>query len=444
MQRAQRSTDNPALDAAVEAANSLGQPLAVLFVVVPAFPGAVERHFAFLLDGLPEIARGIERRGGAFVLRIAKGPRPPAEVARFAREVGASMVVGDENPLREPERWRREVAELLAVPFATVDADVVVPTSLLAKEEFAARTLRPKIHAALAEHLARPREANVKSRFPAARRPAGEPIDPAKLLRALPIERSVAPVPGPRGGTAAGEKALARFIEERLADYPDRRNHPEFPEGTSGLSPYLHFGHLGPRSIARAVERSGAPRAAKGAFLEQLIVRRELAVNFVGRNPAYDSYTGLHGWARATHEEHLADRRPALYEEEALERGETADPLWNAAQLEMVLTGRMSGYLRMYWAKKILEWTEHPARAMEIAIRLNDRYELDGRDPNGYAGIAWAIGGKHDRPWPERPVFGKIRFMSLASTSRKFGSRDYIARIAALAAERGGPLGEKR
>jgi deoxyribodipyrimidine photo-lyase len=189
--------------------------------------------------------------------------------------------------------------------------------------------------------------------------------------------------------------------------------------------------------VALAILGAKAPQAAKDAFLEQLIVRRELAVNFTARNRSYDSFDGLHPWARKTLEEHARDRRPALYTEEDLELGRTADPLWNAAQMEMVLTGRMHGYLRMYWAKKILEWTPHPAKALEIAVRFNDRWELDGRDPNGYTGVAWAIGGKHDRPWPERPVFGKIRFMSFASTSRKFGSKAYMARVARIAREGG-------
>ena len=225
--------------------------------------------------------------------------------------------------------------------------------------------------------------------------------------------------------------ALATFVRQKLTDYPEQRNHPEH-DGTSRLSPYLHFGHLGPHTVALAIQQSTAPPQAKQAFLEQLIVRRELAVNFVRFNPLYDSMECLEPWADRSFAEHSADPRPLIYDENRLDNADTHDPLWNAAQKQMVLTGWMHNYLRMYWAKKILEWSPSVAVAMQRALWLNDRYELDGRDPNGYAGIAWAILGKHDRAWPDRPVFGKVRYMSLASTGKKFDSRRYIAQIAGL------------
>ena len=217
-------------------------------------------------------------------------------------------------------------------------------------------------------------------------------------------------------------------MRERLAGYASRRNRPEV-EGTSQLSPYLHFGQIGPREVALAVQGAEAPAEDRRAFLDQFVVRRELAWNFVRFNPRYDSIEGCEPWARRTLDAHRADQREYLYGLAALETAGTHDPLWNAAQRQMVETGWMHGYLRMYWAKKILEWSASPEEAMAHAIELNDRYELDGRDPNGYAGIAWAIGGKHDRAWgPERPVYGTVRYMSLASTSRKFDSRAYISR----------------
>ena len=434
MQRAQRAVDNPALDAAIETANELRKPVAVFFSLVPFYPNANERHYAFLIDGIEETAKRIEKRGALFVFRR----HPDHDLVRFCDEVRAVLVLGDENPLREPEDWRRSAASKIRCPFVTVDADVVVPTSLLPNEEYAARTIRPKIHAVLERFLVPGREPRAKFPFPSSRRPRSAPIDRARLLADLPIDRSAAPVPGVRGGTKAAERALRAFVEDRLAAYNQRRNRPEHADGTSGLSAFLHFGQIGPRSIALAVRAAKAPRAAKESFLEELIVRRELAINFVARNPLYDSLDGFHRWGRATLAAHARDRRPVLYEEEVLEQGATHDPLWNAAQKEMVITGRMHGYMRMYWAKKILEWTKDPAEAMEIAIRFNDRYELDGRDPNGYAGIAWAIGGKHDRAWgPERPIFGLIRYMSHPSTSRKFDSRAYIARVQRLEEEGG-------
>ncbi|MCX7826681.1 MAG: deoxyribodipyrimidine photolyase, partial [Verrucomicrobiae bacterium] len=252
------------------------------------------------------------------------------------------------------------------------------------------------------------------------------------LLNGFPLDRRAQPVSGFHGGTSDALEVLDRFIEQRLAGYATRRNKPELA-GTSRLSPWLHFGQIGPRTVALAVRNAGAPSADRDAFLEELIVRRELAVNFVRHNPRYDSLACAEPWAQRTLREHARDRRPYVYTERQLENAETHDPLWNAAQKQMVLTGWMHGYVRMYWGKKILEWSRSPEEAFDIAVRLNDRYELDGRDPNGYAGIAWAIAGKHDRAWgPPRPIYGTVRYMSLASTSRKFDSRAYIAQVEAL------------
>ena len=224
---------------------------------------------------------------------------------------------------------------------------------------------------------------------------------------------------------------LADFAKHGLRTYPKDRNHPEL-FGTSRLSPYLHFGHIGPLTMAHAVLAASAPAAAKQAFLEQVIVRRELSVNFVRYNSYYDSLECLEPWADRSLAQHPGDRRPIIYREEQLEQAETHDPLWNAAQKQMVLTGWMHNYVRMYWAKKILEWSPSVGAAYERAVWLNDRYELDGRDPNGYAGIAWAIVGKHDRPWFERPIFGQIRYMSYASISKKFDSHQYIQNVRQL------------
>jgi len=220
------------------------------------------------------------------------------------------------------------------------------------------------------------------------------------------------------------------FRKKRLLCYAVDRNHPGL-DGTSQLSPYLHFGHIGPREVARAVRDADAPREDRDAFLEEFIVRRELSVNYVRFNPRYDSLEGCEPWALRTLDAHRGDPRAPRYGAGALEAADTHDPLWNAAQIQMVETGWMHGYVRMYWAKKILEWTRTPEEAFEVAVALNDRYEVDGRDPNGYTGIAWAVGGKHDRAWgPERPVYGTIRYMSFASTSRKFDSKRYIRRVA--------------
>ena len=425
MQRAQRGRDNPALDVAIAAANELGKPVAVFFGLHPRYPNANERHYAFLIAGLEETRRDVERRGAAFVF----SPYPRHDLIGFCERLRPCLVVGDENPMRVPEGWRRSAAQRLGVPFWTVDADVVVPTRLFPKEEYAARTLRPKLHRLLPVFFRAPENPTARHGWAARSRPAGEAIDPAALLRSLPLDRSARPVTAYRGGTGAGMRCLRAFIDERLNDYDLARNRPE-RRGTSELSAYLHFGQLGALTVALAVREATAPEAAKAAFLEELIVRRELAINFVARNPAYDRLAGAPEWGKRALAGRARDRRPHLYSEAQLEAGETADPLWNASQREMVLTGRMHGYMRMYWAKKILEWTRSPEEAFDIAVRLNDRYELDGRDPNGYTGIAWAIGGRHDRPWgPARPVFGTIRYMSAGGCARKFDVRAYIERV---------------
>jgi len=247
------------------------------------------------------------------------------------------------------------------------------------------------------------------------------------ILDGLPIDRSPGPVQGVRGGTTEARRVLRRFVRSRLDDYDAARNRPEMP-GTSGLSPYLHFGHIGPREVALAVRNSGASETSIAAFLEQLIVRRELAVNFGRYNADYDTLAGCERWARQTLRRHAHDKRTFVYSRDEFDAAATHDPLWNAAQRQMATTGWMHGYVRMYWAKKILEWSRDATTAFEVAVDLNDRYELDGRDPNGYANIAWAIGGKHDRPWPSRPIYGTVRSMSFDSTSRKFDAAAYIER----------------
>ncbi|MGE5302476.1 MAG: deoxyribodipyrimidine photo-lyase [Alphaproteobacteria bacterium] len=430
MQRAQRATDNPALTAAIQAGNVLGKPVVVFFQLVPRSHHANLRHYQFLIEGLRDIAADLLKREVGFVLRRY----PDHGLAKFCSEVRPCLIFGDENLLKEAEQRNARVAAGLPAPLWTVDADVIVPSRLLEKEHYAARTIRPKIHRLLPQFMLPLANPAVKVPWnPPARLRSAELGD--SLLDSFPIDRSVPPVSAFAAGPVAARKALQRFVKSRLEGYGKNRNRPEL-DGTSQLSPYLHFGHLGPHTVALAVRDAAAPPADRNAFLEELIVRRELAVNFVRFNPKYETVASGEPWAHRTLRAHTRDERQHCYGEKQLENAETHDPLWNAAQKQMILTGWMHGYVRMYWAKKILEWSRSPADAFDIAVCLNDRYELDGRDPNGYAGIAWAIVGKHDRAWgPERPVYGKIRYMSYASTARKFNSKAYIERIAAL--ERG-------
>ncbi len=427
MQRAQRATDNPALAAAIRAADELGKPAAVFFCLLARHPAANLRHYTFMLEGLIDVHQALARQRIGFVLRVSEGASPLPELMRICAELRPALVVADENPLRRSAAWRDEAARRLEVPMLIVDADVIVPSALLGREQYAARTIRPRIARELPRFLTPPDDPRprISWRAPAALR---SPTPSLGLLSQLSIDRSVSAASGFRGGSGEAMRTLSRFIRNGLSGYAENRNHPE-REGTSRLSPYLHFGQLGPRRVAAAVREAGAARADRDAFLEQVVVRRELAVNFVRFNPDYDSLKACEPWALRTLREHARDRRPYRYSLRRLEAAETHDDLWNAAQIQMARTGWMHGYLRMYWAKKILEWSASAAEAYHAAVHLNDKYELDGRDPNGYAGIAWAIGGKHDRAWgPERPIYGKVRYMSAASTARKFDSKAYIAR----------------
>jgi len=420
MQRAQRGIDNPALDSAVEAANALGKPVIVFFAPVPFYPQANLRHYRFLAQGTPDTAAALAKRNIGFVLRRF----PDHSLLHFCDEVNPALVIGDENPMREPEAWRLTAAKNLKIPLWTVDADVIVPSKILEKAQYAAHIIRPRLQAHLKQFL-------VPSKNPR----ANVPWKKAKRLLSLdstfditegwPLDRSASPVSNWRGGTTEAMRLLEDFVRHKLRGYGTQRNKPE-TDHTSRLSPYLHFGHISPITVALAVKKADAPNPDKEAFLNQIIIWRELAVNLVRFNPDYDSFECGEPWAHRTLAKHAKDPRPVIYTEPQLEHAETHDLLWNGAQMQMVNTGWMHNYIRMYWAKKILEWSGSPAEAHRIAVRLNDKYELDGRDPNGYAGIAWAIVGKFDRPWFERPIFGQIRYMSGESTGRKFDSRKYI------------------
>jgi len=425
MQRAVRIVDNPALDVAIEAGNLLGLPVVVYFSVIPNYPNANLRHYHFLQQGLRDVAEDAQERGVGFVVRR----HPYNSLDAFLEEVQAALLVGDENPCREPERWRRVLAKRLKVPYWTVDADVVVPSRVFDRSFVLLHHFRPHLKRELEKYLVAPKRI--------------EPIHPWKSLKTLPsfnlsgeitegftkLDRSVGPVDTFTGGTHAAQKRLGEFVKRELKDYEATRNHPEV-RGTSRLSPYLHFGNIGPVTVALAVEEAvrlgKAPASTGEKYLDQLIGWRELAVLFVRHEPNYDNWECAAPWARKTLVEHAGDARPHRYALEQLERGETGDELWNAAQREMVDTGWMHNHMRMYWGKKILEWAPDPARAFEWAVMLNDKYELDGRDPNGYAGIAWAIVGRHDRPWFDRPVFGLVRTMTGTSAAKKFDAGRYI------------------
>jgi deoxyribodipyrimidine photo-lyase len=431
MQRAGRGRDNHAVDLAVKVANALGLPLVVYFAGIANFPSANLRHYAFLNRGLVDVEKDLQERNISFVLRNA--PRESHE--RLLKDVEAAFLVGDENPVREPERWRRELAAKVKIPFWTVDADVVVPSKLIEKAQYGAYTIRPRLYRMLPEYLVPYENPKAKKAWAQPKGFHSDSVHEDMTRGWKELDRSVGPVESWVGGRHAAVERLGHFANKLLKNYERDRNRPEV-DGTSSMSPYLHFGHIGPVTIALAVDavvkKDPSLQGARDGYINELIAWRELAVNFVKYTPNYDTADCAEDWAKKTIAEHEKDERERLYSLRQLEAGETYDELWNAAQIQMVEYGWMHNYLRMYWAKKILEWTPNVATAVRFAVHLNDKYFLDGRDPNGYAGIAWSMVGKFDRAWGERPIFGKIRYMSGASTGRKFDSKLYIEQMQAL------------
>jgi deoxyribodipyrimidine photo-lyase len=431
-------------------------PLVILFNLVPAFTGATARTYGFMIRALKVLAaRASDEFNMEFQLLLGD---PQDTVVAFVVARQASALVCDYSPTRVAKQWRAAVAAGVraspsndnVIPVLEVDAHNVSPVWATSNKcEFGARTIRPKVHKAMPAFLVE---------FPALQRhPHGGPEAPAAgvdwslaLSSLTGLDPSVAEVDWCVPGEDAAAAALDAFLggggsSSRLAKYGVDRNDPTKRRGSSNLSPYLHFGHVSAQRVALEVlrletqgarsrvdalealfpaERSTGPQA----FLEELVVRRELSDNFVEYNEHYDSIAGAHAWAQATIDEHRADPRPVVYTRDQLERAATKDDLWNAAQREMVARGKMHGFLRMYWAKKILEWSPSSEAALASALYLNDKYELDGRDPNGYVGCLWAIAGVHDRAWgPERPIFGKVRYMNYDGCKRKFSITAYVA-----------------
>jgi deoxyribodipyrimidine photo-lyase len=301
----------------------------------------------------------------------------------------------------------------------------VIPARFISqKTEFAAYTLRPKVHKLLDQFLVPfPEFESFKQNLSI----SVDQFSTEDILKKVKVRRDVQPVTTFQPGNSSAMKALHSFIENKLDTYGDKRNDPN--EGNvSDMSPWLHFGNISSQTIALQVKGQNSNKESIDSFLEELIVRKELADNYCLYTLDYDNFNGFHNWAQTSLNAHRSDHREYMYTQKQFELAETHDSLWNAAQLEMVNTGKMHGYMRMYWAKKILEWTPSPEEAQSIAIYLNDTYELDGRDANGYTGIAWSIGGVHDRAWFERPIFGKIRYMNANGCKSKFDVKRYIAK----------------
>jgi deoxyribodipyrimidine photo-lyase len=418
MQASQRAEYNHALEFAILKANELRQPLIVFFGITDQFPEANERHYTFMLEGLKEVKHTLEKKGIQMVI-LHKSP----EVGVIQVAKGASLVVVDRGYLKVQKAWRDDASKKMDCPLIQVETDVIVPVEETSpKEEYAAATIRSKIKRKLADFLVPLKEHESIIGSLSLDFDSFDIDDVTKAISKLRIDRSVKGVDSFHGGTKEAKNHLGIFLESKLDRFPELRNDPTL-DYLSHMSPYLHFGQISPLDIALKVSKTRSPGVE--AFLEELIIRRELSMNFVFYNKKYDSLEAIPDWAKKTLRTHQKDRRSYLYSPNELENARTHDPYWNAAQKEMVIKGKMHGYMRMYWGKKILEWSKTPEEAFKIALYLNNKYELDGRDPNGFTGVAWCF-GKHDRPWGERPIFGTVRYMNDKGLKRKFDADEYV------------------
>lgn len=420
MQQAQRVQLNHALHLAITHANKQSLPVLVVFGITPDYPDANWRHFAFMLEGLAEVEQSLTDMGIAMQMRIGS----PPDVA-LAAAGKASLLVCDRGYLSHQRLWRSQVAAKAACPVIEVESDAVVPVATAShKAEFAAHTIRGKIQRHLSAFLnPLPLIAPRVKAHSLTERPDFE-----KIAKQLQVDRSIQAVTALlKGGYANAQGRLDHFMNKNLAGYNEKRNKLNIDAG-SQMSPFLHFGQISPLEVAISAQEVDAPVEAKEAFLEELIVRRELAINHVWFNPLYDRYKGLPPWARRTLAAHRPDPRRPTYSYDELVEARTHDPFWNAAMRELRLTGMMPNYMRMYWGKKILQWQATPWHAYTSAMRLNNTYFVDGRDPNSYAGVGW-IFGLHDRPWKERPVYGQIRYMARAGLQRKFDMNAYLEAV---------------
>ena len=430
MQQAQRAQDNPALRFACGQGQRLGLPVVVVFALLRRYPEATRRHFRFMLEGLVETEQALAAAGIPLLVRRGE---PVPVVLDLAQQ--AAGIVCDRAYLPPLVAWRTTVAASASCAVWQVETELVVPADTASERvEVAARTLRPRIMRHLAEHLEVATDAPVQSADPPTL--MGESLhDLDGLCQGIDADRT----PGPvtrffAGGHTNAERALDRFMRTALDGYAVRRRHPE-AAAVSHLSPYLQYGQISAQRIAATVAaRPGTASADRDAFLDELIVRRELAHNFTLRHPAWDRYEGIPAWARESLARHAGDPRPHVYDLTQLEAATTHDPYWNAAMTEARLTGYMHNHLRMYWGKKILEWSPDAQTAHARCLYLNNRYFLDGLSPNSYANVGWLF-GLHDRPWPERPIFGTVRYMNAAGLERKCDIAAYVAGIRRLAVD---------
>ena len=421
MQASQREEQNHALEFAITKANKLNKPLLVYFGITDNYPEANQRHYYFMIEGLKEGQISLEKRGIQLLIQHISPEKGVIELANTA-----SLIVVDRGYTKIERIWRDFVAKNVSCPLIQVESNVIIPVEIASpKEEYSAATFRPKIKKHINYYLKPVERISPKRRMAQTKFSSFSIEDTNAAISKLNISRTAKPSQQFIGGTSQAKKHLRDFIESKLDKYSNLKNDPT-KHVLSNMSPYLHLGQISPVYIALQILETNDPNI--DVFLDELIVRRELAFNFVFYNKTYDSLGGLPEWAKKTLDEHQKDPREYIYSLKQMENAQTHDPYWNAAQKEMTITGKMHGYMRMYWGKKIIEWTKTPQEAYRIAINLNNKYELDGRGPNAFTGIAWCF-GKHDRPWKERSVFGKVRYMNANGLKRKFDAEKYIDQI---------------
>lgn len=428
-----RVDSNHALAAAIGKANELRLPVLYYEGLTCSYPEASGRMHTFILEGVPETARRLKQRGIGYCFYLRKRRTDPDDIL-YRLAAGAALVVTDDYPTFIAARHNASVPARIGIPYWVVDASCVVPMNALAKREYAAYTIRPKIKKLLPQYLVPCPEPEVAVRWDL---PVPEfhtavtPGNIAGLVAECEINHAVKPSLSYTGGRLAAEAALRHFLASNLRRYARERNEPG-AHATSNLSPYLHFGMISALEIALAAkEHAEKHQLIADEFLEELIVRRELAFNYARHAARPDALANLPDWARQTLLKHARDHRGPQYDRCVFEKALTHDPLWNACQKEMLLRGKIHGYYRMYWGKKIIEWSPTCQDALETMVLLHDRYALDGRDPNTYTNILWCF-GLHDRPWRERPVFGMIRYMSFDGMKRKTNVDAYLREIATL------------
>ncbi|CAK90604.1 unnamed protein product (macronuclear) [Paramecium tetraurelia] len=421
IQASQRTKYNHALELAIQKANQEQIPLFCFFGLTK-YPAANQRPYHFMLEGLQQLKTSLADR--KILFGVAK--QSPDDLAISIAQ-NAKLLIVDCGYLRIQKQWRKKVADTIDCQFIQVETDVLVPVEQASqKEEWAAKTIRPKIQS-LTKYFAK--ELNEETLVKQMDKLPFQEYDISnitKVIDDLGVDKSVSIVQQFKGGEIEAQKRLEEFLNKKLKNYAKNRNDPSL-NATSNLSPYLHFGMISPLHIYLEAMKF-PPSESRESFLEELIVRRELSMNFCYYNDLYDKYEGLPDWAKNTLQEHAKDKRDYIYTLDQLEKAKTHDVYWNSAQLEAIHKGKISGYMRMYWGKKVIEWTESPQQAFEYLVFLNDKYHLDGRDANGYTGVAWCF-GKHDRPWTGRKIFGNIRYMIDSGLKRKFDTGQYVMNV---------------